>query len=56
MQSSGACPRQIRWRFAPHQAEALQEIARWDWDHASLKMALPEIRRLDIDAFIEKYR
>lgn len=37
-------------------AEALPMIGWWDWDHASLKAALPDIRKLDIGAFIENYR
>lgn len=52
----GGVPAQhIKWRFDPKQAEALQQIAWWDWDHARLKQALPDIRGLSIDAFIEKY-
>jgi hypothetical protein len=34
----------------------LQTIDWWDWKHAALKAALLDIRALDIDAFIEKYR
>ncbi|MBD3765082.1 MAG: chloramphenicol acetyltransferase [Rhodobacterales bacterium] len=52
----GVPARRIRWRFAPAQAEALQQIAWWDRDHSRLKAALPDIRALDIDAFIETYR
>jgi hypothetical protein len=52
----GVPARHLKWRFEPHQAEALQAIAWWDWDHARLKAALPNIRKLDIDGFIEKYR
>jgi hypothetical protein len=48
--------RHLKWRFTPPQAEALQEIAWWDWDHMALKAALPDIRVMDIEAFIEKYR
>ncbi len=52
----GVPARHLKWRFAPHQADELQTIAWWDWDHAALKAALPDIRVMDIDAFIEKYR
>ena len=31
-------------------------IAWWDWDHDRLRAALPDIRSLDIDAFIERFR
>lgn len=52
----GVPARPLKRRFTPQQAEALQEIAWWDWDHARLRAALPEIRSLDIDAFIERFR
>ncbi|ARE38785.1 Chloramphenicol acetyltransferase [Rhodovulum sp. P5] len=45
----------IKRRFTEAQAEALQRIAWWNWSHAELKAALPDIRRLEIDAFIERY-
>lgn len=46
----------IKHRFTESQAEALMQIAWWDWSHETLRQALPDIRRLSIDAFIEKYR
>lgn len=52
----GVPARHLKWRFTPPQAKALLQIAWWDWDHAALKAALPDIRALTIDAFIEKYR
>ena len=52
----GVPARHLKWRFTPKQAEALQQISWWDWSHAALKESLPDIRVLDIDAFIEKYR
>lgn len=52
----GVPARQIKRRFSETQAEALQEIAVWDWPRDTYKAALPDIRALDIDAFIEKYR
>ncbi|PTE20950.1 chloramphenicol acetyltransferase [Cereibacter changlensis JA139] len=52
----GVPARPLKRRFTPLQAEALLEIAWWDWDHARLRAALPEIRSLDIDAFIERFR
>ncbi|WP_349665917.1 hypothetical protein [Phaeovulum sp. NW3] len=36
-------------------SEALQQVAWWDWPHDVLRAALPDIRALPIDAFIEKY-
>jgi hypothetical protein len=52
----GVPARVIKPRFSPEQAEALQEIAVWNWDRDTYKAALPDIRALPIDAFIEKYR
>lgn len=52
----GVPARLIKRRFTQAQADALQEIAVWDWSYEAYKAALPDIRRLDIDAFIEKYR
>lgn len=52
----GVPAREIKRRFTPEQADALMEIAVWDWTREAYKAALPDIRALDIDAFIEKYR
>lgn len=52
----GVPARFIKRRFSPEQAEALQDIAVWSWDRDTYKAALPDIRALPIDAFIEKYR
>jgi phosphonate metabolism protein (transferase hexapeptide repeat family) len=46
----------IKRRFTEAQAEALEQIAVWDWTRDKYKAAIPDIRALDIDAFIEKYR
>jgi phosphonate metabolism protein (transferase hexapeptide repeat family) len=52
----GVPARFIKRRFTRMQADALQEIAVWDWSRAAYIAALPDIRALDIDAFIERYR
>ncbi|MTI43088.1 chloramphenicol acetyltransferase [Roseibium hamelinense] len=52
----GVAAKPIKRRFSEQQAEALMDIAWWDWDHAMLKQRLPDFRSLSIDAFIEKYR
>jgi phosphonate metabolism protein (transferase hexapeptide repeat family) len=52
----GVPARPIKRRFTEAQAEALQEIAPWDWPRARYKAALPDIRALGIDAFIARYR
>jgi len=52
----GGVPAQpIRRRFGERQADALGAIAWWDWPHEVLRARLPDIRRLDIDAFIAAY-
>jgi hypothetical protein len=52
----GVPAREIKRRFTEAQAEALLEIAVWDWSREAYKAALPDIRKLEIDAFIEKYK
>ncbi len=52
----GVPAREIKRRFSDAQAEALQEIAVWDWPRDRYKKALPDIRSLEIDAFIARYR
>lgn len=51
----GVPARPIRERFTRAQAAALQAMAWWDWPHEVLRARLPDIRRLDIDAFIAAY-
>lgn len=52
----GVAARELKRRFSKGQANALEEMAWWDWDHATLKQRLPDFRTLTIDAFVEKYR
>ncbi|SMX27659.1 Chloramphenicol acetyltransferase [Pelagimonas phthalicica] len=52
----GVPARVIKRRFSEAQAEALMDIAVWDWPRDKYQAALPDIRALNIDAFIEKYR
>ncbi len=52
----GVPARVLKRRFTPQQADALLEIAWWDWPRETFGAALPDIRKLEIDAFIEKYR
>ncbi len=51
----GVPARLIKRRFTPEQGEALQRMAWWDWPRERFIAALPDIRALDIDAFIAKY-
>ncbi|MEL6206994.1 MAG: DapH/DapD/GlmU-related protein, partial [Pseudomonadota bacterium] len=52
----GVPARPIKRRFTEAQADGLQEIAWWDWPHDRFASAIPDIRALSVDAFIEKYR
>ncbi len=45
----------IKWRHPVPLAERLQALAWWDWDHETLKRALPDFRALSAEAFVEKY-
>ena len=51
----GVPARFIKRRFSQTQAEALQDMAWWDWPREKYAAALPDIRALDIDQFIKKY-
>lgn len=51
----GVPARTIRRRFTDRQERALLDIAYWDWDREELRAALPDIRALEIDAFIARY-
>lgn len=51
----GVPARPIRRRFSEAQEEALMRIAWWDWSHDRYRAALPDIRALSVDRFIEKY-
>ena len=53
---AGVPAKPIRPRFVEPIAARLQALAWWDWDHARLSDALPDFRRLSIEAFLEKYR
>lgn len=45
----------IKWRHPPNTATRLQELAWWDWDHETLRLALPDFRAFSAEAFLEKY-
>ncbi|NVN85278.1 MAG: chloramphenicol acetyltransferase [Rhodopseudomonas sp.] len=47
--------RAIRRRFPEATADRLAALGWWDWDHETLRMALPDFRNLDIDEFLDKY-
>ena len=47
--------RPIKRRFPESVEERLLRLAWWDWDHETLRLALPDFRRLAIEAFLDKY-
>jgi phosphonate metabolism protein (transferase hexapeptide repeat family) len=52
---AGNPARVIRPRFPDRVAERLRALAWWDWSHQRLAVALPDIRRLSVEAFLDKY-
>ena len=47
--------RPIRRRFPEVIADRLARLSWWDWSHETLHAALPDFRKLDIEAFLDKY-
>jgi phosphonate metabolism protein (transferase hexapeptide repeat family) len=45
----------IKLRHPKLVSEQLQDLRWWDWDHAFLRQALPDFRKLSVEAFLEKY-
>ncbi|MET3926287.1 DapH/DapD/GlmU-related protein [Devosia sp. 2618] len=51
----GVPARTIKQRFSDDVAGRLDAMAWWDWSHDKLHQALPDFRKLGIEAFLEKY-
>ncbi len=47
--------RPVRRRFPEPAAERLQQLGWWDWSHERLHAALPDIRALSVEEFLDKY-
>ena len=47
--------RPLKRRFPESIAARLTQLAWWDWDHETLRRALPDFRKLDVEGFLEKY-
>jgi phosphonate metabolism protein (transferase hexapeptide repeat family) len=45
----------IRRRFPEDISDRLVELAWWDWDHETLRSALPDFRQLAVEEFLAKY-
>jgi phosphonate metabolism protein (transferase hexapeptide repeat family) len=52
---AGNPARPIRRRFSEEIAERLARLAWWDWDHETLRAALPDFRKMPIEDFLDKY-
>jgi phosphonate metabolism protein (transferase hexapeptide repeat family) len=53
---AGNPARIVRRRFPEDVAARLGELAWWDWDHATLRQALPDFRKLSVEDFLDKYQ
>ena len=53
---AGNPARIIRRRFPEEVAARLAELAWWDWDHETLRQALPDFRKLSVEDFLDKYQ
>lgn len=51
----GVPARTIRQRFSDDVAGRLDALKWWDWDHQQLHRALPDFRKLGVEAFLDKY-
>ena len=52
---AGTPAKPLRLRQPRPIAERLIELAWWDWSHNALRLALEDFRKLDAEAFLEKY-
>jgi phosphonate metabolism protein (transferase hexapeptide repeat family) len=52
---AGNPARPVKRRFSEAIADRLARLAWWDWDHEALRNALPDLRKLGIEDFLDKY-
>ena len=52
---AGNPARIVKRRFPEDVAGRLSELAWWDWDHETLRRALPDFRKLAVEDFLDKY-
>jgi phosphonate metabolism protein (transferase hexapeptide repeat family) len=45
----------IRRRFDERTEERLKALGWWNWSHEALRSALPDFRKLGVEAFLDKY-
>ncbi len=51
----GVPARPIRQRFSDDVAGRLDALGWWDWEHETLRQALPDFRNLPVEEFLERY-
>jgi phosphonate metabolism protein (transferase hexapeptide repeat family) len=52
---AGNPARPVKRRFPEEITDRLAALAWWDWDHETLRRALPDFRRLAVEDFLAKY-
>lgn len=52
---AGNPARIIRARFTDDITARMKRLAWWDWDHETLRTALPDFRSLSVEDFLDKY-
>ncbi len=52
---AGVPARKLRLRFAAQTIERLLAIEWWDWDEARIVEALPDMQKLGVEAFLDKW-
>ncbi|MGR3802163.1 LbetaH domain-containing protein [Marinibacterium profundimaris] len=52
---AGVPAKPVRRRLPENVADRLMALAWWDWDHDTLRTALPDFRALGAEAFLDKY-
>lgn len=52
---AGNPARPVKRRFPEAIADRLTALAWWDWDHETLRRALPDFRKLSVQDFLDKY-
>jgi phosphonate metabolism protein (transferase hexapeptide repeat family) len=45
----------VRRRFDERTEERLRALGWWNWSHEALRSALPDFRKLGVEAFLDKY-
>jgi phosphonate metabolism protein (transferase hexapeptide repeat family) len=53
---AGNPARIIRRRFSEAVEQGMTELGWWNWDHETLRRALPDFRALSVEDFVDKYR